>query len=681
MKKMLSKVLCVVLVILLTAAVLPVTLRAAGDYDGKTVVLYTGNIRGNVALLPLVAAVRADFEARGADVILVDTGNFLQGTRYTSFNSGTTMITLMVLAGYDVVALGTYDFAFGTGAISAARMAELHGDVVDFGPLGKLLEMNPGLRAVSANISGVNEFFHNFTANTVITTDSGVEVGFFGLTDTATPDFILESNLVGMQFTNPTAAATAQADLLAGADVLVALSNANAGAFPGVIMLENTSVPLPGVPTVGALVIDNATGAYERRSIDLGAVSPDPFLAGIIAEFKAEVNEAFPRVFQSTVLLDGSIAANRSGETNLGNLWADALRWFAVSGEINAYFGEDDVAAGNNRIHVPAENIVALWNAGNLRDFLYPGEVILQDLRRVLPFPNTVAVVYLTGAELLEQLEASAQGVPHSDATHALSASFMHVSGIVYTVDTGYAFNPGVPYRDRIWYTAASVERVTITSINGLPFDENALYAVITSNANFNGMDISYVLFARENDVQNWSTITTARVVDHAVMGYIAQLPNATVGAVQAEIQGRITVGAAQRAPLPTPQPTPAPQPEPTPGFRDVQTAVLRMAIGSYVIDGFSGTDFEVDAAPFRDAAGRVMVPLRGAAQGFGASVQWVRETASAMIVTADGQTIEINVNEQLVINGRTFVTAEFIAALFNTGITELGGTIIIFYQ
>jgi len=572
-----KKKLAILLAVAMIMAMLPTTVFAArtygvqsaafapGGYEGKTVVLYTGNIRGQVAALPLIAAVRADFEAQGADVILVDTGNFLQGTRYSSFNSGSTIITLMLAAGYDIVALGTYDFAFGTGTLGTA----FHGDAVDFGPLGELLEMNPGLQAVSANISGQNSYFHSFTAN--VTMNSGITLGFFGLTDVATPGRILESNLAGIRFTCPVEAAQGQAEYLAGNDLIIGLSNASVayssdsavyadGALgaedpagvstPAVIMLEAASVPAPplGGITMGAVVIDNTTLTYTRRVIDLADFTPDSAVAGVVSEFMEVVDAALPLVGQSAVMLDGSVTSNRSGETSLGNLWADALRWFAVSGEINAFFHEDDVAAGNDRIHVADSHVVALWNAGNLRDFVYPGDVTVQDLRRVLPFPNTVAVVYLTGVELLEQLEASAQGLPFSPETYMLGASFMHVSGIEYTVDATRAFNPGEAYRDRIWHRAESVERVTITSINGAAFDPAAIYAVITSNANFNGMDISYVLVARESDVENRSAITTARVTDHAVAGFIASLPGQTIGQDYAQAHGRITVIGADAA-------------------------------------------------------------------------------------------------------------------------------------
>ena len=57
-----------------------------------------------------------------------------------------------------------------------------------------------------------------------------------------------------------------------------------------------------------------------------------------------ELDDTLEAYTANTLL--GADNAARSGETNLGDLWTDALRWFAVSGAINGYFEEDDVAAG-----------------------------------------------------------------------------------------------------------------------------------------------------------------------------------------------------------------------------------------------------------------------------------------------------------------------------------------------
>ena len=129
-------------------------------------------------------------------------------------------------------------------------------------------------------------------------------------------------------------------------------------------------------------------------------------------------------------VLSGAEDAARKGETNLGDLWADALRWFAVSGTINEYFEEDDVTAGNTSIAMDADHIVALWNGGNLRADVAEGKFGAEQLAEVLPYPNKVAVVYMTGAQLLEALEAASQGLPYTEDTAAVCASFMQVSGL-----------------------------------------------------------------------------------------------------------------------------------------------------------------------------------------------------------------------------------------------------------
>lgn len=238
-------------------------------------------------------------------------------------------------------------------------------------------------------------------------------------------------------------------------------------------------------------------------------------------------------------VLYGADDAARKAETNLGDLWTDALLWFATSGEINAYFEEDDVTAGNTQIAVDADHIVALWNGGNLRADVPTGKFDAEALAEVLPYPNKVAVVYMTGAQLAEALEAASQGLPYSEETAAACASFMQVAGLKYTVDTSVEYARGEAYGDN-WFKAVSLGRVTIEEVNGQPFDAEETYAVITSNANFNGMDSSYIfpIAAGENEK---STITTA-VVRDVVWMYLAGNLDNVVGENYAEAQSRITV-------------------------------------------------------------------------------------------------------------------------------------------
>ncbi|MBQ8952818.1 MAG: 5'-nucleotidase C-terminal domain-containing protein [Clostridia bacterium] len=241
----------------------------------------------------------------------------------------------------------------------------------------------------------------------------------------------------------------------------------------------------------------------------------------------------------SGVVLYGAEDAARKAETNLGDLWTDALRWFAVSGAIDEYFEEDDVTAGNTAVDADADHIVALWNGGNLRADIAEGTFGAEQLAEVLPYPNRVAIVYMTGAQLQEALEAASQALPYDGENAAACASFMQVSGLSYTVDTAREYDRGEAYGDN-WFVAGSLGRVTITEVNGQPFDPEAQYAVITSNANFNGMDSSYV-FKAAAEANEKSTITTA-VVRDVVWLYIAGELDNVIDETYAEAQGRITL-------------------------------------------------------------------------------------------------------------------------------------------
>ena len=240
----------------------------------------------------------------------------------------------------------------------------------------------------------------------------------------------------------------------------------------------------------------------------------------------------------SSVTLFGADNAARKAETNLGDLWTDALRWFAATGKIDMFFEEDDAAAGIVSIDADPDHIVALWNGGNLRADIPEGKFGAEKLAEVLPYPNKVAVVYMTGSQLAEALEAASQGLPYTEETSAACAAFMQVSGLRYTVDLNREYAKGESYGDN-WFKADSLSRVSIEEVNGQAFDPEAVYAVITSNANFNGMDSSYI-FKEAAEANEKSTITTA-VVRDVVWMYLAVEGN-VIGEGYAEPQGRITI-------------------------------------------------------------------------------------------------------------------------------------------
>ncbi|MGI5897361.1 MAG: bifunctional metallophosphatase/5'-nucleotidase [Oscillospiraceae bacterium] len=538
MKKKLLSITNFLLIACMCILMLPVTAFAGNSMTGQTVILYTANLRGNINVLPQIAQLKAEYEAEGAEVILVDAGNYLQGTVYSTYDSGKTVVSLMEQTGYDVVTVGSHEFDFGTGTIGVDQ----HGILFQDDTFGKFFT-EASFDGISSNImitkngSAVNVY----NANAVVTTSSGLKIGFYGICDPNTVNQVLETNLTDLSFSAPVSTAATQKQALAACDLTVCLSNAGTLSTDAadVLIDINANAGLK----VGKIVLDSTGKVVASESIDLSGVSSNAAVKAAVDSYKATVDAAYPAssIAKNNVTLNGSMEAVRSQETNLGDLWTDALLWFAKEGGIANYYDPDEIAAGNSGIQMDADHVVAVWNGGNLRDYLNSGDVTAKDLARVLPYPNKVAVVYLSGAQLLEMLESATQGLPYSGTTSDACASFAQVAGIKYSVDTAKKYDAGEAY-GKHWFEANSINRVSITEINGKPFDKDAVYAVITSNAIYNGMDSNYICADKDATL---STITSATVRD-VVWMYIQQKLGGVIGNEYAQPQGRITITASE---------------------------------------------------------------------------------------------------------------------------------------
>ena len=106
-------------------------------------------------------------------------------------------------------------------------------------------------------------------------------------------------------------------------------------------------------------------------------------------------------------------------------------------------------------------------------------------------------------------------------------------------MDIGKAYDAGEAY-GKNWFKAKSLNRVAITEVNGKAFDAKATYAVITSNANFNGMDSSYIF--KDAAAANGKSMITTAVVRDIVWMYIDEVLENVVGTDYAKAQGRIAL-------------------------------------------------------------------------------------------------------------------------------------------
>lgn len=529
----------------------PEVMTEEATMAGKTVILHTNDVHGAIAGYAYITALKADYEAKGAEVILVDAGDYSQGTSYVSVTKGLDAIEMMNAAGYDVVTLGNHEFDYGYTQLkdnmTKAKFKVLCADVF--------------------NADGTPIFDANYT----YTTKSGVKVGFFGM---ETPETQTKANpalIKGLTFATGdafTKAAADQVEALKDADVVICLAHLGVdgeskpyrstdlyaavkgidfiidGHSHTVMTKGEKGEPIQSTGTafanIGVIVIDDATKKIESNSLFeiKEDTAKDATVAAAAQKIIDRIDKEYGAVFaKSEVELNGAKApnGNRDSETNNGDLITDAMVW--------------KILQDKESLSVDADHVVAVTNGGGIRKAINPGDVTKKNINEVLPFGNTVVTIYITGAELLEALEASTYCTP--DAI----GGFPQVSGINYTISTAVAYDANAEtYPASTYYGPKSINRVTINSINGKEFKADDTYAVITNDFCGGGGDTYYAFAAAT------AKFDTGVPLDEVVMEYITAELKGVIGKQYAEPQGRILMNP----------------------FKDVKTSAW---YGSYVID------------------------------------------------------------------------------------------------
>ena len=532
MRKFLSVLLAMAMVLSLTVTsfAADTAADAKAEMAGKTVILHTNDVHGAVEGYAYIAQLKADYEAKGAEVILVDAGDFSQGTTYVSSTKGADAVTMMNAAGYDVVTLGNHEFDYG--------YAQLKENMTKF-------------KVVCADVFN-EDGTPIFDASYTYTTKSGVKVGFFGM---ETPETQTKANpalIKGLTFADKDAFTKAAADQVAAlkdADVVICLAHLGVDAESAPYRSTDLYAAVKGIDfivdghshtvmtkgekgepiqstgtafkNIGVIVIDNASKKIESNSLYeiKEDTAKDATVAAAAKVIVDRVNNEYGVKFAtSKVELNGAKApnGNRDVETNNGDLITDAMRWKVLQNKDGLTVNED--------------HVVAITNGGGIRAAIAKGDVTKKDINTVLPFGNTVAVVYVTGEQLLEALEASTFSTPTA------VGGFPQVSGINFTIHTGKAYDKNdATYPESTYYGPKTINRVVINSVNGKEFKANEVYAVVTNNFCAAGGDTYYAFKAAS------AQFDTGIPLDEAVMEYVTKELKGAIGEQYAAPQGRIT--------------------------------------------------------------------------------------------------------------------------------------------
>lgn len=507
---------------------------------GKLAIICTNDVHGHVLLndeslgYAAVAQLRNDWEEKGYEVLVMDCGDAAQGAPIVGRSNGDNAISFMNEVGYDVMVLGNHEFDYGQDKI------EDYVNAATF-PI------------ISANII-VNANKTNLVApRTTLTLKDGRKVGVFGLTTPATRTTANPLFIEGLTFYEDQElydCAQEQIDELtnSGCDLIVCLGHLGEDEASAPNRAQDVVANTSGIHLFldghdhkeenqtftdakgnETLVVESdcythmvgvvtwEDGKLDAQFVKIGEYDgQDKTVAAAIQTVADEVGQELGEVIATTPFkLNGErVPGLRNSETNLGDLVADALLWQA---QISA---EDYPDA-------------ALINSGGLRTSIEEGDITLGSVNEVMPFINYLCTAHITGTALLEALEASCQATPEE------LGGFPQVAGIKFTIDTTVPYEKGEVYPGSTYHAPANPgARVTIESVNELPFDEGATYTIAAPDFVCVGGDTYYAFAASAKD----SLRTTGHTISDVICNYLKEMNYGAVGYEYANPQGRITI-------------------------------------------------------------------------------------------------------------------------------------------
>ena len=507
------------------------TTSTTKDLTGHIVILHTNDVHGGIAGYAKLAAAKESYTASGAYTLLVDAGDYIQGDPTVSASQGKTAIELMNSTGYDAATVGNHEFDYGYANLKTISA-----------------QANFPILAANVQYNGATAFDNH----TIFTAANGKKIGVFGLETPETATKAHPAKIQGVTFVggqDMMKLAQTEVDTLkaAGCDYVICLGhlgidaestgnrsidvlNAVTGidvfidghshstldqikaATNGTGKVGNAYLTSTGTKLANVGVVDIAPdGTITTSNVPLDTLTAENAdTAAVIQRIQQQIDADYGAVFaQSEVQLNGEKAQVRTGETNLGDLITDAMLWQAGT------LGEKVDAAVNN--------------GGGIRASLSVGDLTKKDINTVLPFGNTLYLVKLTGAQLLEALEASTCSLPES------IGAFPQVSGIEYTVNTGAKFSSTENYPGSTYGKPNAVNRVTIQSVGGAAFDLAETYTIVTNDFLGAGGDTYYTFKSSPVGYD------TGVPLDEVLMDYItAQCKGTITKAAYGQTAGRI---------------------------------------------------------------------------------------------------------------------------------------------
>jgi len=410
---------------------------------------------GTAALAGWIARLR-DENPEGT--VLVDGGDWFQGTMISNLAFGRPVVEQMNALGYAAAAIGNHEFDW-TADTLAKRVHEMH-----FAALGaNMLQVKNGKRPAWVR------------ADTVVTR-RGVKIGILGLCYPLTPTVTLARNVTAYKFVDDSTTAVNLVPALrkqGRADVVVGI-----GHIPGNADSTGKATGDIGRLARGVPGVDVWFGGHSHNRVNGRAGDIPAMIAGALGEVVGVCDMRVDPVAHKVIDRRWRLVVTYGDRMTPDPEWQERIdRWNAGVASIAAEpLGKSAARLTRGRgnegtigdfvtdaMRGPAQADIALQNSGGLRADLAEGTITRASIYEIMPFDNTIVTMKLTGAEVIKVLE---DGLRTGRVTQ--------VSGV------RYAFDNKRPAGSRI---------TEIKAGDGGAFDTTRVYTLAANNFMADGGD------------------------------------------------------------------------------------------------------------------------------------------------------------------------------------------------
>ncbi len=294
-----------------------------------------------------------------------------------------------------------------------------------------------------------NKYVKNKDGKDVLLNQTGTKLKNIGKLTIKT-----DGTMVGEMVTKVPEGAVASTYTVKKGDTLTRIAKKELGSYHRYQEIYNSNrgtIKNPDVLNVGSQLVIPAKASVtaDGKAIDYDT---DRYIKAIQAQYNETLKTVIGHTDTELTVNDPATGnrAVRSGETNLGDLCADAYRFV---------LGAD----------------IGLSNGGGVRASIKAGNITYNDTLTVFPFGNMGCVAEVKGQQIKDALEMASKNYPKE------SGGFLQVSGLTYTIDSKVPTNVQVDEKGN-FIKVNGAYRVTDIMVGGAPLDVNKTYTVASHN-------------------------------------------------------------------------------------------------------------------------------------------------------------------------------------------------------